>query len=136
MSKHSLIAITVLLGIGIVWILASENNTEKQDTFVSSNLNLAVQEEGDQQQSIKILAQGGYFPNKINAVANKDTILKLETKGTYDCSSAISIPALNYTNNLQPTGITEVRIPADKAKDSIEILCSMGMYRATIEFKS
>lgn len=134
MSKNTLIAVSVLLGLGIVWVLASGNNTENQNKSASSNVNTVAQQ--GSQQRIKILARGGYTPNQINAVANKDTVLEFETKGTYDCSSSISIPALNYRNNLPPTGSTEVKISAAQAKDSIEILCGMGMYRATINFES
>lgn len=134
MSKNTLIAVSVVLGLGIVWVLVSGNNTDSQNRTASSNVNTVAQQ--GNQQRIKILARGGYTPNQINAVANKDTVLEIETKGTYDCSSSIAIPALNYRNNLPPTGSTEIKISAVQAKDSIEILCGMGMYRATINFES
>lgn len=134
MSKNTLIAVSVLLGLGIVWVLVSGNNSDSQNKTADTNVNTVAQQ--GNQQRIKILARGGYTPSQINAVANKDTVLEFETKGTYDCSSSISIPALNYRTNLPPTGSTEVKISAAQTKDSIEILCSMGMYRATINFES
>jgi plastocyanin domain-containing protein len=134
MSKNTLIAVSVLLGLGIVWVLVSGNNSDSQNKTADTNVNTVAQQ--GNQQRIKILARGGYTPSQINAVANKDTVLEFETKGTYDCSSSISIPALNYRTNLPPTGSTEVKISAAQAKDSIEILCGMGMYRATVNFES
>lgn len=134
MSKTILITISVLLGIGIIWLLISGNSTQNEGLKANSS-NAAVVQQANQQH-IKILALGGYTPNQINAVSNKDTVLEFETKGTYDCSSSISIPALSYLINLPPTGKTKVRIPAAEAKDSIEILCLMGMFSATIQFQS
>lgn len=132
MSKNILITVSVLLGLGIISILASGSSTDTQNN--SQNLFIGgVSQEGDLQR-IKILALGGYTPSQINAVANKETILEIETKGTYDCSSSINIPSLNYRKNLAPTGTTEVKIPASQAKSSIDILCSMGMYSTKINF--
>ncbi len=134
MSKKTLIAVSVVLGLGIVWVLASGNNSEKNNKTLSLSVNPLVQQGNEQR--IKILARGGYTPNQVTAAANKDTVLEIETKGTYDCSSSISIPALNYRTNLPPTGTTEIKISAAQAKDSIEILCGMGMYSSTINFSS
>lgn len=134
MSKNILIVASVVLGLGIVWVLVSGNNTDNQSKTASSNVRTVTQQGSEQR--IKIVARGGYTPNQINAVANKDTVLEFETKGAYDCSSSISIPALDYRTNLPPTGTTEVKVSAAQAKDSIEILCGMGMYSATINFAS
>lgn len=133
MLKFFLLMASILFGLGIVWVLVNENAKDTTQN-INSLTNALVQEENVQR--IEILARGGYTPNQINAVANKETILNIVTKGTYDCSSSIVIPTLNYRNNLPPTGSTQVRISAAQATNSIEILCGMGMYSATIHFES
>jgi len=133
MSKNILIFLSVVLGAGILWILVAGNDIPSQNKTISTGTGVVIQQ--GEEQRIKILARGGYTPNQIRAAANKDTVLEVETRGTYDCSSSIVIPALGYQNNLPPTGLTEVKISAAQAKKSIEILCSMGMYSATIHFK-
>lgn len=85
-------------------------------------------------QVIEITAKGGYFPRQSSAQANIPTILKLATTGTFDCSSAIRIPSLNYSANLKPSGVTEIEIPAQQAGSTIQGLCAMGMYNFTISF--
>lgn len=132
MPKNILILVSVVFGVGFILVLM--NGTSNENSTQSSGTN-AVTQRGNEQY-IRIMARGGYTPNQITAKANKDTVLEIETKGTYDCSSAIAIPSLDYRNNLPPTGVTSVEIPANIAKNSIEILCSMGMYRATINFES
>jgi plastocyanin domain-containing protein len=88
----------------------------------------------DGRQTISITAKGGYFPKEITAEANKETLLTVSTKNTYDCSLALVIPKLNYTKNLKPQDQTTVSIPPQKAGTEIDGTCSMGMYKFTIKF--
>lgn len=134
MSKKPLILLSAVLTIGIFYLLLTGNNLNSTQVADNNNVTAVSQENGTQK--IKIMARGGYTPNQITAKANKDTVLQLETKGTYDCSSSVSIPKLSYVNNLPATGVTNIQIPANMAQDSLEILCGMGMYRATINFES
>ena len=133
MSKKPLILLSAVLTIGIFYLLLTGNNPNSTQV-ADNNVSAVSQENG--MQKIKIMARGGYTPNQITAKANKDTVLQIETKGTYDCSSSVSIPKLSYANNLPATGVTNIQVPANMAKDSLEILCGMGMYRATINFES
>jgi len=123
------IVIAVLVSIGLIWIL-TYNSGEKN---VPQNGPSVVREENGVQY-IHIMARAGYTPNQIQAKANMPTVLEVETKGTYDCSSSINIPQIGYRNGLPPTGVTEIEIPVDMTKDTLNILCAMGMYRATIDF--
>jgi len=61
--------------------------------------------------------------------------LKISTNGTYDCSSSLVIPSLNYRKFLQPTGVEEITIPKDKAIGKLRGLCGMGMYSFEIRFQ-
>lgn len=85
-------------------------------------------------QYVDITAQAGYSPRTIRAQAGMQTIIRMKTENTYDCSSALVIPALGYTTTLSPTGVVEIPVPADKAQGTLEGRCSMGMYRFGIVF--
>ena len=85
-------------------------------------------------QIIEISAKGGYSPQNITAKAGTPTTLKIKTSGTFDCSSSLTIPKLDYQTNLPPSGETVVVVPPQKAGSTLTGLCSMGMYSFTIRF--
>lgn len=89
----------------------------------------------DGKQIIEIDAKGGYFPRQTIAKANMPTTLRVNTKGTFDCSSALSIPAIGYRGNLPSNGKTDIEIPAQKSGESIRGICAMGMYNFSINFE-
>lgn len=89
----------------------------------------------DGTQIITITAKGGYSPRKVTAQAGLPSVLKVTTKGTFDCSSALVIPDLNYRTNLPPSGVTEISIPVQKAGAKLTGLCSMGMYSFDVVFQ-
>jgi plastocyanin domain-containing protein len=60
--------------------------------------------------------------------------IKMETEGTFDCSSAISIPSLGYRANLPASGETSIDVPAQQAGTNMRGLCAMGMYNFQIQF--
>lgn len=131
MWKNATIVLSIIICFGLIWGILSSNNDQLnvQTDFVP------VREENGTQY-IHILARGGYFPRQIKAKANMSTMLEIETKGTYDCSAALTIPKLGYQKFLPGTGITNIEIPKNVAINSLDILCSMGMYHTTINFNS
>ena len=88
----------------------------------------------DGKQIITINAKGGYFPKTTNAKAGIATAIKVDTRGTFDCSSAITIPSLGYRSNLPPSGETLIDVPPQNAGTTLRGLCSMGMYSFAITF--
>jgi len=92
-----------------------------------------VRMEGERQ-VIEISAKGGYSPKITAAKAGVPTTLKIKTDGTYDCSSALTIQALNYRKTLAATDVTDIEIPAQEAGSTIEGVCSMGMYSFSVKF--
>ncbi|OGH92588.1 MAG: hypothetical protein A2534_02555 [Candidatus Magasanikbacteria bacterium RIFOXYD2_FULL_39_9] len=102
----------------------------EKDTGPSAN-NIKIK---DGKQIITINAKGGYTPRITNAKADMPTVIKIDTRGTFDCSSSLVIPALNYRKNLPPSGETLVDVPAQKAGTSIRGMCSMGMFSFNINF--
>lgn len=85
-------------------------------------------------QIVTITAKGGYSPGITTAKANIPTTLIIKTNNTFDCSSAVTIPALNITKSLPFKGETNIEIPAQIAGKEIDIVCSMGMYASKIVF--
>lgn len=89
----------------------------------------------DGKQIVSITAKGGYSPRISKAKADIPTTLKMTTNGTFDCSSALTLPSIAYQENLPSSGITNIDIPAQKAGTTFEGLCSMGMQRFEIAFE-
>lgn len=85
-------------------------------------------------QIITIDAKGGYLPTITQAKAGVPTILRVATAGTFDCSSALTIPAIGYTGNLPPSGTTDIEVSAQKSGTTMQGLCAMGMYNFQIQF--
>ncbi|KND49249.1 MAG: hypothetical protein AB203_02540 [Parcubacteria bacterium C7867-008] len=92
-----------------------------------------VSMEGEKQ-IIEIDAKGGYSPKLTTAKAGVPTVLRLKTNGTYDCSSAVTIPSIGFRKTLDATGVTEVEVPSNIAQGTLEGLCSMGMYNFSVKF--
>jgi len=89
----------------------------------------------DGKQIIEIRAKGGYSPRVTTAKAGMPTVLKVETSGTFDCSSALVIPSIQYRANLQPSGETLIEIPSQKAGAVLQGRCAMGMYNFSVKFE-
>lgn len=89
----------------------------------------------DGKQIIDITAKGGYSPRVVVAKAGVPTVLRMVTNGTFDCSASVVIPKLSYQKFLEPTGVTEIAIPAEQAQGTLQGLCAMGMYNFQIKFE-
>ena|SRR3989344_3610782 len=89
----------------------------------------------DGTQQVTITAKGGYSPRASVAKAGVPTTLRIQTQGTFDCSSALAIPALQYRTNLPPSGITEIAVPPQQAGTRLQGICAMGMYSFVVAFE-
>lgn len=89
----------------------------------------------DGKQIIDISARGGYSPRVILARAGMPTVLRVATRGTFDCSASLVIPKLQYQKFLSPTGTEEISISAEQAQGTMQGLCSMGMYNFQVKFQ-
>ena len=85
-------------------------------------------------QYITIDAKGGYFPRKTTAKADMPTKLIMNTKDTYDCSAALVIQSLNYQKILPQNGETIIDLGIGKVGETLQGLCSMGMYSFQIKY--
>jgi plastocyanin domain-containing protein len=78
-------------------------------------------------QTIDLRAKGGYLPKVSIAKAGIPTVLRVDTDGTFDCSSAIRVPSLKVSENLPLTGTTEIDLGV-LTPGTIDGNCGMGMY--------
>lgn len=81
----------------------------------------------DGTQIITLTAKGGYLPTVSTVKAGLPTVLRVNTTGTFDCSSAIRIPSLNVAKNLPATGSTDITL-GTLSTGTISGNCGMGMY--------
>lgn len=89
----------------------------------------------DGKQIIEINAKGGYQPRKSIAKVGIPTIIRFNTKGTFDCSSSVRIPSINISKSLPQVGSTDIDIGSGKL-GTLQGSCGMGMYPFEIEFQS
>ena len=121
--------VCALLLVGLVVFMFSFMGSGKQDT---SEGTATISEDG--KQVINLTAKGGYSPGIITAQADKESVLKVKTTNTFDCSSALTIPSLNVNKNLPANGETLINLPIQAAGTELKGTCSMGMYNFTIKF--
>ncbi len=122
------IIVAGLLIFGAFFLTASNKNT---DTAPPTN-NVVIE---NGKQIITITAKGGYSPRVMTAKADVPTELRVDTNNTYDCTSALNIPSIGYSNNLPATGSTIIPLPPQKAGTTFRGLCAMGMYNFVINFE-
>lgn len=116
----------LLIG-GAIWFMVFDKSPETVNQV--NNISIV----GDKQM-VEINAKGGYAPKISVAKANMPTILRVQTSGTFDCSSSLNIPSIGYRANLPPSGITEIEVPAQKSGAVLQGLCGMGMYNFKVQF--
>ena len=124
----SLIVAAILLG-GAV-LLADGRSTQTpgpEDT--ESNVSIV-----DGTQVIMLSAKGGYSPKVTMAKADMPAVIRVRTNGTFDCSSALTIPSIGYRTNLPPSGETDIAVAPQKVGTTLDGLCAMGMYSFQIRF--
>lgn len=124
----SILIVAVLIGGAIIFL------GEKKDFNNGSQDNINNVSIIDGKQIVEITAKGKYAPRASTAKADIPTTFRIQTNGTFDCTVALTIPAINYRKNLPPSGITEIEIPPQKAGTTLQGLCGMGMYNFTVKF--
>lgn len=130
------IASAIIFGaVAITYKNSSSSNPSGLDEqqLTGTDKNVSVE---NGKQIITIAVRGGYTPQITNAKAGIPTILRLVTNSTFDCSSAVSIPALGYRANLPRSGNTDVEVPLQTSGSSIQGTCGMGMYNFRLNFSS
>ena len=124
---------TISIIIAVVLIGGAFMLTKSGDIEPTANANNVSVVDG--KQIIEISAKGGYQPRKSIAKAGVPTIIRFNTKGTFDCSSSVRIPSMNISKNLPQTGSTDIDI-GDSKLGTLQGSCGMGMYPFEVEFQS
>lgn len=124
-----LILVLALLMVGyLVMNITGDKGTGTADSEAAAN-NVSII---DGKQIVEIRAKGGYLPRKSVVKAGIPTVLRVNTSGTFDCSSAIRIPSLRVSQNLPATGITDIDL-GSLEPGILQGNCGMGMYPFEIE---
>ena len=123
----SILVATVLIGGAILF--SGGGKDSNTNTASANNVSIV-----DGKQVITINAKGGYSPRVTTAKAGMPTVIKVDTNGTFDCSSALTIPSLGYRNNLPPSGETAIDVPPQEVGSTVRGLCAMGMYNFAVNF--
>lgn len=123
--------LAIIIGIGIIGGAAFfvEKSALKEADAPINNVTIV-----DGTQIVEISAKGGYSPYKSVAKAGIPTIIRFDTKGTFDCSSAVRIPSMNISQTLPQTGSTDIDIGIQKVA-ILQGTCGMGMYPFEIDFQ-
>lgn len=123
----SIIVAVVLIGGALV---LTRSNGDAGQVTNANNVSIV-----DGKQIIEITAKGGYQPRKSIAKAGIPTIIRFNTKGTFDCSSFVRIPSLDISTSLPQSGTTDVDIGSGQL-GILKGSCGMGMYPFEIKFES
>jgi len=129
-SNTSIIISIIVAGliIGGVIYFSPIKKIEKVEEQNINNVSIV-----DGKQIIEIKAKGGFLPVHSTAKAGISTILRVDTNGTFDCSSIVRIPSMNITENLPMSGTTDIDIGVQKI-GKFEGTCGMGMYPFDVDF--
>ena len=122
---------TILVGIVVFigFLFISSQGKTSENNIPANNVTVE-----DGKQVITLMAKNGFAPRKSIAKADIPTVLRLDTNGTFDCSSVVRLPSLNITQNLPPSGVTDVNLGSQVA-GVIYGTCGMGMYPFEIDFQ-
>lgn len=126
--KANIISVVVVIIIIVGAFVLPKGN--KQDAVPDVVENVTVE---NGLQIITIDVKAGYSPKKSIAKAGIPTVIRLNTNGTFDCSSSIRIPSLGINQILPQTGATDI----DAGTQQVSVLngtCGMGMYSFEINF--
>jgi plastocyanin domain-containing protein len=126
-SRKALVLGIIAMSLVAVFFVAKNSSTPP-------TTDLSVVSMEGEMQFIDLTAKGGFSPSRVEAQAGVPTTLRVTTNGTYDCSSTLVIPALNYQANLEPTGVELINLTSEQAQGTLKGMCSMGMYRFEIAF--
>lgn len=103
-------------------LASSPNAVERQNVEIRNGV-----------QYVTITAKGGYSPRITEIKGGLPTTLVVKTESTYDCSSSLMIRSIGFQKILQPTGEEIIDLGISKSGETIQGVCSMGMYNFQIQ---
>lgn len=130
-TATAIIIAGLLIGGSIYFVNSGKSGNSGTPKQVVNANNVSIV---DGVQIVEITARGGYQPRNSLAKAGVPTIIRFNTRGTFDCSSAVRIPSLNISKFLPQTGATDIEIGTGQI-GTLQGSCGMGMYPFSIEFQ-
>ena len=131
MKKNIITAIIVsVILIAFALIITNKSNQTTSQTTPVNNVSIV-----NNVQIIELQAKGGYTPRTSKALAGIPTILRINTNGTFDCSSSVRIPTMNIFKSLPQSGTTDIDLGTQKV-GKLQGTCGMGMYPFEINFSN
>lgn len=128
-----ILAIIFISAVLLVSCKAAQSDTIDSAAESNTGNSVNVYISGDIQ-TIEVTANGGYFPEELNAKAGIESVLIIKSDNAYGCERAFRIPALGVNETLPINGITEVELGTQEKGTTILGTCSMGMYTFEIIF--
>jgi len=131
MKKNIITAIIVsVILIAFALIITNKSNQTTSQKVPVNNVSIV-----NNVQIIELQAKGGYTPRVSKALAGIPTILRINTNGTFDCSSSVRIPTMNIFKSLPQSGTTDIDLGTQKV-GKLQGTCGMGMYPFEINFSN
>lgn len=127
----SIVIAGLLIGGSIYFVNSKDNVASDTSTRVVNADNVRVE---NGVQIVEINARGGYQPRRSLAQAGIPTVVRFNTKGTFDCSLSVRIPSLGISKFLPQTGSTDIDIGTGQI-GTLQGSCGMGMYPFSIDFQ-
>lgn len=121
----SILIAAVLIGGAIIYRSGGNDVPEE-------NINNVFMENG--KQIVEIRARGGYSPRHSVAKAGVPTVLRFDSKGTFDCSASLYLPSLKISKILDRAEKNDIEIGVPEV-GIFNGSCGMGMYSFYIDFK-
>ena len=125
----TVIIVSVIL-IAFALIITNKSNQTTSQKVPVNNVSIV-----NNVQIIELQAKGGYTPRVSKALAGIPTILRINTNGTFDCSSSVRIPTMNIFKSLPQSGTTDIDLGTQKV-GKLQGTCGMGMYPFEINFSN
>ena len=126
-----ILLLVLIIGVFFMITKTRSGSSSKNYTEVPAD-NVSVV---DGQQIIAIRAKGGYLPKISVAKSGIPTIIRFDSKGTFDCSASVRIPSMKISRSLEFSGTTDIALGIPKA-GTLKGTCSMGMYSFEVQFQS
>lgn len=133
MNKTTSIIIIVIILVAFGALIISGLKNERRSSLAKQDPVQNV-EMRDGVQYVTINAKGGYSPQLSTAKSGIPTKLIVKTNGTFDCSTSLVIRSLNYQKILAQTGEEVIDLGTPKLNETLQGLCSMGMYNFKVNF--
>lgn len=117
----------LVVAISIIFVGSFKLNSNSSASVLNSEMIEGIQ-------YVKIKAKAGYTPEISSAEGGLPTKLIVTTEESFDCSAALIIRSIDYKKILPQTGEEIIDLGTPKEGDSIEGVCSMGMYSFVVNF--